>query len=291
MLPEWAAGFWQSKLRYRTQEELLEVAREYHRRDLPLSVIVSTSSTGPSSATGGSSPASGPIPGDGRGAGGHGSPAHGVGVALGQRALVQLPADARAGYLIASERGAPFHADWPDRHAQVRLPVSFYDATNPGARRYFWDQLRANYYATGIKVFWLDACEPEIRPGHVDNLRLFAGPGPEVLNRYPADHARGVYEGMHEAGETEVVNLIRSGLGRQPTLGGGFVVRRHPPPPSSPCTAQVRAGLNVALSGIPWWTTDIGGFQGGEPGGPRLPGAHRALVPVRRVVPAVPAPR
>src|SRR2546430_3040306 len=41
MLPEWAAGFWQSKLRYRTQEELLAVAREYRRRGLPLSVIVS----------------------------------------------------------------------------------------------------------------------------------------------------------------------------------------------------------------------------------------------------------
>ena len=40
MLPDWAAGFWQSKLRYRTQDELLEVAREYHRRGLALSVIV-----------------------------------------------------------------------------------------------------------------------------------------------------------------------------------------------------------------------------------------------------------
>ena len=138
---------------------------------------------------------------------------------------------------------------------------------------YFWNQLRANYYETGIKVFWLDACEPEIRPGHVDNLRLSAGPGPEVLNRYPADHARGVYEGMHEAGETEVVNLIRSAWAGSQRWGTALWSGDIPATFES-LTAQVRAGLNVALSGIPWWTTDIGGFQGGNPEDP----AYRELI-------------
>ena len=274
MLPEWAAGFWQSKLRYRTQEELLEVAREYHRRGLPLSVIVSDFFHWTQLGDWRFEPSEWPDPR----AMVEELEAMGVRLMVSVWPSVSLLSSnyqpmLRAGYLIASERGAPFHADWPDRHAQVRLPVSFYDATNPGARRYFWNQLRANYYETGIKVFWLDACEPEIRPGHVDNLRLFAGPGPEVLNRYPADHARGVYEGMHEAGETEVVNLIRSAWAGSQRWGMALWSGDIPATFES-LTAQVRAGLNVALSGIPWWTTDIGGFQGGNPEDP----AYRELI-------------
>jgi alpha-D-xyloside xylohydrolase len=268
MLPEWAAGFWQSKLRYRTQEELLEVAREYHRRGLPLSVIVVDFFHWPQLGDWCFEPSEWPDPQamvkelD----------------AMGVRLMVSVwPSVSvlsqnyqpmlQAGYLIGNERGAPFHADWPDRHAQVRLPVAFYDATSPEARRYLWKQLRANYYETGIKIFWLDACEPEIKPGHVDNLRLAAGPGPEVLNRYPVDHARGVYEGMHEAGETEVVSLIRSAWAGSQRWGAALWSGDIPATFPS-LAAQVRAGLNVALSGIPWWTTDIGGFHGGDPQNP-----------------------
>jgi len=211
MLPEWAAGFWQSKLRYRTQQELLEVAREYDRRGLPLSVIVCDFFHWPQLGDWRFEPSEWPDPK----AMVEELKAMDIKLMVSVWPSVSVLSSnyqpmLHAGYFIATERGAPFHADWPDRHAPVRLPVAFYDATNPDARRYLWDQVRANYYETGIKVFWLDACEPEIRPGHVDNLRLAAGTGPEVLNRYPTDHARGVYEGMHEQGETEVVSLIRS---------------------------------------------------------------------------------
>jgi len=264
MLPEWAAGFWQSKLRYRTQEELLEVAREYHRRGFPLSVIVVDFFHWTQLGDWRFEPSEWPDPK---------AMAEEL-KAMGTRLMVSVwPSVSvmssnyqpmlQAGYFIATERGAPVHSDWPDRHAPVSLPVAFYDATNPAARRYLWDQLRANYFETGIKVFWLDACEPEIRPGHVDNLRLAAGPGPEVLNRYPADHARGVYEGMTEAGETEVVSLIRSAWAGSQRWGAALWSGDIPATFAS-LAAQVRAGLNVALSGIPWWTTDIGGFHGGN---------------------------
>jgi alpha-D-xyloside xylohydrolase len=265
VLPEWAAGFWQSKLRYRTQEELLEVAREYHRRELPLSVIVCDFFHWSQLGDWRFEPSEWPDP---RAMVDELS-------AMGVRLMVSVWPSVSvlssnyepmlgAGYLIASERGAPHHADWPDRHATVRLPVSFYDATNSDARQYVWDQIRANYYAYGIKVFWLDACEPEIRPGHVDNLRLAIGPGAEVINRYPADNARTIYDGMHSEGETEVVSLIRSAwAGSQrwgAALWSGDIAATF-----ESLAAQVRAGLNVAISGIPWWTTDIGGFQGGDP--------------------------
>jgi alpha-D-xyloside xylohydrolase len=274
VLPDWAAGFWQSKLRYRTQEELLEVAREYHRRGLPLSVIVSDFFHWTQLGDWRFEPSEWPDP----------QAMVDELSAMGVRLMVSVwPSVSllssnyqpmlNAGYLIASERGAPDHADWPDRHSTVRLPVAFYDSTNPEARQYLWGQLRANYYSYGIKTFWLDACEPEIKPGHVDNLRLAAGPGPEVLNRYPADHARAVYEGMHAVGETEVVSLIRSAWAGSQRWGAALWSGDIPATFES-LTAQVRAGLNVAVSGIPWWTTDIGGFHGGDPASP----AYRELI-------------
>jgi alpha-D-xyloside xylohydrolase len=268
VLPSWAAGFWQSKLRYRTQEELLEVAREYHRRGLPLSVIVVDFFHWTQLGDWRFEPSEWPDP----------QAMVAELSALGVRLMVSVWPSVgvmssnyqpmlNAGYFIATERGAPHHADWPDRHASARLPVAFYDASNPGAREYLWDQLYANYYRYGIKVFWLDACEPEIKPGHVENLRLAVGPGREVLNRYPADHARTIHDGMRAAGEHEVVSLVRSAwAGSQ--QWGAFLWSGDIPATFESLAAQVRAGLNVGLSGIPWWSTDIGGFHGGDPGNP-----------------------
>jgi alpha-D-xyloside xylohydrolase len=265
LLPDWAAGFWQSKLRYRTQDELLEVAREYRRRDLPLSVIVADFFHWTQLGDWRFEPSEWPDP----------QAMVDELSALGVRLMVSVwPSVSvmssnyepmlKAGHFIATERGAPHHAEWPDRHAPTRLPVAFYDATSPDARDYLWEQLNANYYKYGIKVFWLDACEPEIKPGHVDNLRLSVGPGREVINRYPADHARTIYEGMHSSGETDVVSLVRSAwAGSQ--KWGAFLWSGDIPATFESLTAQVRAGLNVGLSGIPWWSTDIGGFHGGDP--------------------------
>jgi alpha-D-xyloside xylohydrolase len=170
------------------------------------------------------------------------------------------------GLLVATEQGTAFHTEFPDRSA-VPPAVSFYDPTNPAARAYFWGKLRDNYYGSGIRVFWLDACEPEIVPGHPRNLRFHAGPGEAVANRYPLDHARAVDDGMRAAGEDEIITLCRSAwAGSQRhgaavwsgDIGATFEALR----------AQIAAGLNIGLSGIPWWTSDIGGFHGGDPDDP-----------------------
>ncbi len=268
MLPSWAAGFWQSKLRYRTQEELLEVAREYHRRGLPLSVIVCDFFHWTQLGDWRFEPSEWPDP---RAMVDELS-------AMGVRLMVSVWPSVSvmssnyqtmfdAGYFIAAERGAFHHSDWPDRHASARLPVAFYDSSNPEAREYVWDQLHTNYYKHGIKLFWLDACEPELKPGHVENLRLAVGPAREVLNRYPADHLRTIYDGMHAAGEHEVVTLVRSAwAGSQ--QWGAFLWSGDIPATFESLATQVRAGLNVGLSGIPWWSTDIGGFHGGDPSDP-----------------------
>ncbi|GAA2655736.1 glycoside hydrolase family 31 protein [Streptomyces vastus] len=269
MLPEWAAGFWQCKLRYRTQDELLTVAREYKRRGLPLDVIVCDFFHWTHLGEWKFDPAEWP------------DPAAMVRELdeLGVKLVVSVwPSVSplsenhdlmeQRGYFIGTQYGPMAHADWPDKQVASTVQVAFYDATNPEAREFMWSKVRDNYLTPyGIQSFWLDACEPEIKPGFQENLRYWAGPGLEVGNLYPRENARAFYEGMVAAGESEVVTLNRSAwAGSQRygaalwsgDIGTDFATLRR----------QIAAGLNTALSGIPWWNTDIGGFHGGDPNDP-----------------------
>ncbi|GAA1539055.1 glycoside hydrolase family 31 protein [Dactylosporangium maewongense] len=267
-LPAWASGFWQSKLRYRGQAELLEVAREYCRRGLPLSVIVADylhwRHLGDWDWDGEDWP-------DG--------PAmvqelRGLGVELAVSVWPSVsPLSANhaamrdAGLLVATDSGSGVHAEWPDGETDAPIGVSFYDATDPRAREFLWARVHESYGKDGVRAFWLDACEPEMRPGHFHNLSLAAGPGAEVANLYPREHARGAFEYLGQQGETEVLSLVRSAWAGSQRYGAalwsGDIPATFPA-----LRASVRAGLNVAMSGIPWWTTDIGGFHGGDPDDP-----------------------
>jgi alpha-D-xyloside xylohydrolase len=159
------------------------------------------------------------------------------------------------------------HATWPERGLNSWIGVSFYDSTNPEARDYIWEQVESNYLNAGIRALWLDACEPEIRPEHPGSLRFAAGPGLEVANLYPREHARGFYEGLLRSGEEDVLLLCRSGWAGSQRYGAALWTGDTPSTFES-FRMQVRAGLNVAMSGIPWWTTDIGGFFKGDPDDP-----------------------
>jgi alpha-D-xyloside xylohydrolase len=274
MLPPWAAGFWQSKLRYRTQEELVAVVREYKERELPLSVIVSDFFHWPQLGEWRFEPSEWPDP----------EAMVGELAEMGVKLMVSVwptvsPLAATyaemlgQGLFVATESGTPYHAEFPDRGSPVAMPVSFYDATNPVAREYLWEQLHENYYKLGVRVFWLDACEPELRPSHPESLRLNAGPGSSVINRYPLDHARTVHDGMQGAGDDEVVTLCRSAWAGSQRYGAA-VWSGDIGTTFDTLRAQIRAGLNIGLSGIPWWTSDIGGFHGGDPDDP----AYQELV-------------
>lgn len=262
--PKYAAGFWQSKLRYRTQEELLVVAREHKSRGLPLSVIVCDFFHWPQLGDWCFEPSEWPDP----------SAMVKELDELGVRLVVSvwpsvsiLSRNYRTmlerGLLIGNDRGLPFHSEWPDRGASTEVPVAFYDSSKPAARAYLWDQLEKNYVPFGIHDFWLDACEPEMCPAQPENLELEAGLGLEVINRYPADHARAIYDGKLSAGDDEVISLIRSAwAGSQ--RWGACVWSGDIPTTFESLRNQVRAGLNIGLSGIPWWNSDIGGFHGGD---------------------------
>ncbi len=267
-LPPWASGFWQSKLRYRDQEELLEVAREHHRRGLPLSVIVADFFHWTAMGDYRLDPAEYPDP----------EAMMRELDELGVRLMVSIwptvsPLSENfeelrdEGMLVGSDQGVEFHVTIRDKRMDVPMPVAFYDPTNPRTREHIWSVIERNYHALGVRVWWLDACEPELNPGHLANISLYAGPGAEVAGIYPRDNARLYAEGMAAAAaspeDAETVLLCRSAWAGQQRYPAA-VWSGDIPATWDSLRRQVRAGLSIGVAGIPWWTTDIGGFHGGD---------------------------
>jgi alpha-D-xyloside xylohydrolase len=261
--PEWASGFWQCKLRYRTQEELLSVAREYRRRGLPLSCIVIDFFHWTRMGEWRFDPAEWPDPD----AMMRELRELGVETMVSVWPTVQSNAETwpemrERGFLMRTERGAPVTNVYPDKHPLASHFCTYYDATNPEARAYVWDKARQNYLRHGIANFWIDSCEPELRPNHPEQVRLLLGNGAEVLNAYPHLHIEGFREGLKEAGHPDGVLLVRSawaGSQRHGVIlwsGDVWSTWRD-------FRAQITAGLHAGLSGLGWWTTDIGGFYEG----------------------------
>jgi alpha-D-xyloside xylohydrolase len=262
--PHWASGFWQSKLRYQTQDELMTVAREYHRRGLPLSVIVCDFFHGTHIGDFRLDPAEWPDP----------QAMVDELTAMGVRLMMSVWPSVTAvsenfnemlaeGYFVRNERGVAVGVLSRDKGVENRTYMQFYDSTNPAAREYVWDKIRKGYFDYGVRIFWLDASEPEMQPASPENLLYHAGPGQEVANLYPRENARMIWEGMRAEGETEVLSLNRSAWAGSQRYGAAVWsgdIRAD----FASLAEQLRAGLSMAVSGIPWWTTDIGGFHGGD---------------------------
>jgi alpha-D-xyloside xylohydrolase len=149
----------------------------------------------------------------------------------------------------------------------------FFDATNPRAREFVWERIREGYYRSGIRMFWLDTAEPEYAVYDFDIYRYQLGSHMEVGNMYPVGYAQAFFEGMWTEGQSDVINLVRCAWAGSQRYGSliwsgdidcSFEALRR----------QLAAGLNMGIAGIPWWTTDIGGFKGGDPDDP----AYRELL-------------
>jgi len=167
------------------------------------------------------------------------------------------------GLLAQTVHGVQAHIPITDTTPEGISMVAYYDATNPDARAFVWERVKSNYLDHGVRVFWLDADEPELMPMHAENIRYALGTGLEVTNIYPLLHQKGFYEGMQASGLTEIINLSRSAWAGSQRYGAavwsGDIRSRF-----EVLRAQIPAGLNIAMSGIPWWTTDIGGFLDGD---------------------------
>jgi alpha-D-xyloside xylohydrolase len=164
------------------------------------------------------------------------------------------------GYLIRAERGVRTALDFQG-------DTVHFDATNPEARSYVWDKAKQNYHSKGIKIFWLDEAEPEYAVYDFDNYRYHLGPNLSVGNIYPREYARAFYEGMAAEGQTNIVNLLRCAWAGSQKYGA-LVWSGDVASSWSSLRSQLAAGLNMGIAGIPWWTTDIGGFHGGVPSDP-----------------------
>lgn len=257
MMPEYGLGYWQCKLRYRNQEELLAVAREHKRRGLPMDAIVVDFFHWTMQGDFKFEPLDWPDP----------EAMVKELKELGIETVVSVwptidersenyGAMAENGFLVDADRGNHNHMTWMGN-------TVFYDATHPGAQKFVWERCRDNYYRKGIRCFWLDEAEPEYGPYDFDNYRYFAGPALQCSNIYPVGYAKGFYDGLKAEGETEVLSLVRCAWAGSQKYGvltwSGDIYSSF-----RSMREQLQAGLSMGMAGIPWWTSDIGGFLGGD---------------------------
>jgi alpha-D-xyloside xylohydrolase len=268
MMPDYAAGFWQCKLRYQTQEELLEVAREYKKRKLPISVIVVDFFHWPYQGEWKFDPVYWPNP----------DAMLAELKEMGIELMVSIwpTVDRRSenwqemverGLLIRTERGYRIGMDFQGNTVH-------YDATNPEARSYIWEKVKKNYYDKGVRVFWLDEAEPEYSVYDFDNYRYHLGPNIQIGNVYPLMYAKTFFDGMKAAGQDRILNLLRCAWAGSQRYGA-LVWSGDIQSTFESLRNQLTAGLNMGIAGIPWWTTDIGGFFGGEVTDPHF---HELLI-------------
>ena len=250
--PDDLLGLWQCKLRYRTEEEVLEVAREYKRRNLPIDVIVIDYYHWMHDGDWSFDPDFWP------------DPASMVKKLkdMGIRCMVSVwptvqnnsinfKEMAEKGLLVNSYKG----------EAGGIFGKQFYDATNPEGQKMIWQNVKRNYYDCGIDMFWLDCNEPEFLPADFEHYSYFAGQAEKVAGLYPLMHIKAFYDGMKSVGAEPIVNLARSAwVGAQrygAVLWSGDIKSDF-----NTLRTQICAGLNIGLAGIPWWTTDTAGFVG-----------------------------
>lgn len=260
---KWAYGFWQCKNRYKSQDEILSVARKYRELHIPVDNIVqdwfwwnrkgefvfNKNYPDPKSMA---------------------DQLHKENFHL-MISIWPFFEPGSANYDYMQSQGwfvdkfkfakLPYHAD----------AMAVYDATNPAASKYYWDQVNKGLFSIGADAWWMDTTEPETE-GQEENIllnhKLAAGSGNRYVNAYPLLDTQAVYQGQRSASDKKRVFILSrsafAGSQRNAvTAWSGdinsdwFSFRR-----------QIPAGLNFSLSGVPYWTTDIGGFVFGSPSDP-----------------------
>jgi alpha-D-xyloside xylohydrolase len=155
---------------------------------------------------------------------------------------------------------------YPDLH-DWSAGCRYYDSFDASARAIYWQQMNDGMYSKGFDAWWLDASEPEVNMAAYRTVKTAAGYGGRVLNAYPLHHSTGVQQGTRKAAPNKRVYILtRSAYaGSQRTsasIWSGDIKGTW-----DDFKLQIPAGLNAGLSGMPYWTTDIGGFFVYYPGG------------------------
>jgi alpha-D-xyloside xylohydrolase len=264
IMPRWAMGYWQSRERYKTSEELTDVLREFRRRRIPIDNIVLDWFYWRENDWGSHDfdPARFPNP----------------------KAMVDTVHALNAHLMISvwpkfytttehyrqfAERGEMYLRSVQDSLRDWVGPgyhYGFYDAYSADARKLFWQQMYEKLYPLGIDAWWMDASEPNIMDcTDMPYRKALQGPtalgsSTEYFNAYALMNAEAIYNGQRSIEpDKRVFLLTRSGFaGLQrystATWSGDIGTRWED------LKAQISAGLNFSMSGIPYWTMDIGGF-------------------------------
>jgi len=265
MPPKWVFGFWQSRERYKTQDEILGTVDEFRKRKIPLDNIVEDWSywkqddwgSQDFDATRFSNPDS-------------------MIDVLHKKYHTQFMISVWPKFYEGIDAYKKFNANgWlytrniADRQRDwigKGYISTFYDPFNEGARKGFWDLLNEKLFKKGVDAFWMDASEPDILSNVSPYKRklqmtpLAPGTAAEYLNAYPLMNARGIYEGQRATDNSKRVYILtRSAFAGQQryaaTTWSGDISATW-----GDMKSQITAGINFSMSGIPYWAMDVGGF-------------------------------
>jgi alpha-D-xyloside xylohydrolase len=264
IMPKWAMGYWQSREKYNTQEEVLSTITEFRKRNIPIDNIVIDWLHWKQDSWGSHEFDPERFP----------SPKAMVDSihALNGRVMVSVWPK----FYASTEHYKEFDRNGWMYQGAIRDDIhdwvgpgylgSFYDAYHPEARKLFWSQMNDHYMPLGIDAWWMDASEPNIRDCTDLQYRkdlttpTALGPSAKYFNAYALMNAEAIYNGQRGVDpDKRVFLLTRSGFaGLQrystATWSGDIATRWED------MESQISAGLNFAMSGIPYWTMDIGGF-------------------------------
>lgn len=255
-MPEYGLGFWQCKLRYYSQEDVLRVAREYHRRSIPVDMFIIDYFHWPKCGDYRFEEEFFPEP----------EKMVRELKEMGMETMVSVWPQvdvtgenfgemSRKGMLVRSRAGVNIQMVHTGYHV-------FLDATNPETREFVWNKIDQNYVQKGIKAFWLDEAEPEFATYDYANYSYYAGAVEQVGNIYPREFSKLFYEGQEKNGQKDRLNLVRCAWAGSQKYGA-LVWSGDISCTFEDFRKQICAGLHMGIAGIPWWTTDIGGFAGG----------------------------
>jgi alpha-D-xyloside xylohydrolase len=149
--------------------------------------------------------------------------------------------------------------------------MALYDAFNPDARKYYWDLMDKALFKIGADAWWLDTTEPETE-GHETNIlvtnKVAIGNGARYANEFPLLTTTGVYEGQRAASDQKRVFILSRSAYAGEQRNAAAVWSGDVDPNWETFRRQIPAGLNYSVSGLPYWTTDIGGFVSANPDDP-----------------------
>ena len=257
MFARWAWGYWQSKNAYTSQAQLLSVENQYRTSNIPIDCLVqdwmywSPNPWGSDQFNSQNYPNVAQLM----------QTLHSNNVHMVISKWPRFDIGNYTNYLQLSNATAlyseTFTADGSGALCQ------FYDSFNPTGRALYWQQISNDLFSLGIDGWWLDGSEPELTGnwGEYANYKTAAGSGALVYNAYPLMHTAALYQGQRGSTSSKrVFTLTRSAYAGQQrnaaVTWSGDIASTWPS-----FATQIPAGLNFSISGIPYWNTDIGGYQ------------------------------